>query len=176
MIFQVRMFQGARYSLFNYNTSGAPGGYADFDRFTVDEPHPSGLTRPIPAGKSIVLENMLDDSLLAIKGDALATGPKSDKLASTGPAQFKVMGLPFGRVSLRSVLDNRLVTVSGLGEASRVSLEPARADDDSQAFQWWHRCCRCTRSAARSQKLCFVELAWKRANDRCAATLRRGAL
>jgi len=33
-------------------------------------------------------------------------------------------------------VDNRLVTVTGLGEASRVSLEIARTDDDSQAFQW----------------------------------------
>jgi len=35
MIFQVRTFQGVRYALFNYNVGGAPGGYADFNRFTV---------------------------------------------------------------------------------------------------------------------------------------------
>jgi xylan 1,4-beta-xylosidase len=136
MIFQCRTFQGIRYSLFNYNTSGAPGGYADFDRFTVDEPHPSGFTRPIPAGKTIVLENMLDGSVLVDKGNALAAVPKSDELGSTGAAHFKVVGLPFGRVSLQSVLDNRLVTVTGLGEASRISFEEARAGDDSQSFQW----------------------------------------
>jgi len=136
MIFQVRTFQGIRYSLFNYNTSGASGGYADFTRFTVDEPHPSGFTRPIPAGKTIVLENMLDGSVLVAKGDALAAVPKSDELGSMGATQFKVVALPFGRVSLQSIVDNRLVTVTGLGEASRVSLEIARTDDDSQAFQW----------------------------------------
>jgi xylan 1,4-beta-xylosidase len=102
----------------------------------VDEPHPSGLTRPIPAGKTIVLENMLDGSMLAVKGDTLAALPKSDKLASTSAAQFKVIGLPLGRVSLQSMVDGRLVTVTGLGEASRVSLGKARVGDDTQAFQW----------------------------------------
>jgi xylan 1,4-beta-xylosidase len=136
MIFQGRTFQGIRYSLFNYNASGAPGGYADFNRFTVDEPHPSGFTRPIPTGKTIVLENMLDGSVLVNKDDVLAAVPKNDELGSNGAAQFKVISLPFGRVSLQSVEDNRLVTVTGLGEASRVSLEEARVGDDSQAFQW----------------------------------------
>ena len=131
MIFQGLTFQGIRYSLFNYNTGGAPGGCADFDRFTVDEPRPSGFTRPIPAGKTIVLENMRgDDAVLAVKGDALTAAPKSDTTA------FKVIGLPLGRVSLQAP-DGRFVTVAGLGENGRVSLERAKKPgDDSQSFQW----------------------------------------
>jgi xylan 1,4-beta-xylosidase len=136
MIFQIRTFQGIRYSLFNYNISGAPGGYADFDRFTVDEPHPSGFTRPIPAGKTIVLENMLNGSVLVNKDSALASVSKISELGDTDAAQFKVIGLSLGHVSLQSVMDNRLVTVTGLGEASRVSLKEPRTGDDSQAFQW----------------------------------------
>ena len=38
MAFQLTTFQGVRYTLFNYNTGGKPGGYADFDNFLVDEP------------------------------------------------------------------------------------------------------------------------------------------
>jgi xylan 1,4-beta-xylosidase len=41
MTFQLITFQGVRPSLFNYNTSGQPGGYADFDNYTVEEPRPS---------------------------------------------------------------------------------------------------------------------------------------
>ena len=33
MAFQLTTFQGVRPSLFNFNTSGQPGGYADFDNF-----------------------------------------------------------------------------------------------------------------------------------------------
>ncbi len=132
MIFQGRTFQGVRYSLFNFNTGGAPGGYADFDRFTVDEQHPSGFTHPIPVDKTIVLENLRDGSVLAVKGDTLSGVPKTD----APDARFKVIGLPLGRVSLQTS-DGRLITVTGLGEASRVSLEKAREPgDDSQAFQW----------------------------------------
>ena len=136
MIFQIKTFQGVRYSLFNYSTSGVSGGHADFDRFIVEEPRPSGLTRPIPAGKTITLENMMDSSVLAVKGDTLAAVSKSDQLSSASAAKFKVLGLPLGRVALQSLVDDRLVTVTGLGEASRVSLEKGRDDDDSQAFQW----------------------------------------
>ena len=42
MTFQLRTFQGVRPSLFNFNTSGQPGGYADFDNYTVEEPRAAG--------------------------------------------------------------------------------------------------------------------------------------
>lgn len=131
MIFQGRTFQGVRYGLFNFNGDGLPGGVADFDRFDLHEPYPSGFTRPIPAGQIIVLSNMRgDDAVLAVQRDALVAAPQTDTTA------FTIIGLPLGRVSLQAP-DGRLVTVTGLGENSRVSLEPAKpADDDSQAFQW----------------------------------------
>ena len=56
MIFQLKTFQGVRYSLFHYNDRGAPGGCADFDRFTVAEPHPRGLMQPIPLGRTVSLQ------------------------------------------------------------------------------------------------------------------------
>ncbi len=71
MIFQIKTFQGVRYSLFHYNTGDSPGGFADFDGLTVEEPHPNGFTRPIPIGKTITLENMADGAALVVKGDGL---------------------------------------------------------------------------------------------------------
>jgi xylan 1,4-beta-xylosidase len=59
-VFQLKTFQGVRYSLFNYNTGGAEGGYADFDNFTVDEPRAAGIERSIPIGKTIVITNVAD--------------------------------------------------------------------------------------------------------------------
>lgn len=135
MIFQGRTFQGVRYSLFNYNTGGKPGGHADFERFTVHEPHPSGFTRPIPVGDTITLENMADGTVLVSKGDGLATIAAGDPAARSAAARFKVLDRKLGRVALQSVADERLVTVTGLGEKGRVSLERDHGGD-SQSFQW----------------------------------------
>ena len=55
MTFQLTTFQGVRPALFNYNTSGQPGGYADFDNYTVEEPRARGIEREIPMGKTIAL-------------------------------------------------------------------------------------------------------------------------
>ena len=66
MAFQLITFQGARLALFNYNTGGKPGGYADFDNFKVDEPRAHGIERMIPLGKTITLTSGADGSLLAV--------------------------------------------------------------------------------------------------------------
>ena len=65
MTFQLTTFQGVRPALFNYNTSGQPGGYADFDNYTVDEPRARGIEREIPMGKTITLTSGADGSFLA---------------------------------------------------------------------------------------------------------------
>jgi xylan 1,4-beta-xylosidase len=117
MIFQLKTFQGVRYSLFSYNTAGAPGGYADFDRFTVDEPHPRGLMKPIPFGQIITLTAVADRSTLAVGG----------------VKQFKVVDRGLGRVALQS--DGGYVSVTSPGGKGQVVLktgEPA----DAETFQW----------------------------------------
>ena len=48
MKFQLQTFQGVRPALFNFNTSGQPGGYADFDNYTVEEPRARGIERRFP--------------------------------------------------------------------------------------------------------------------------------
>ena len=81
LVFQLKTFQGVRYCLFNYNTSGSPGGYADFDSFTVDEPRPHGLTKPIPVGQTITLTSLADKAaVLAVKdGSSFAWKAVGDK-------------------------------------------------------------------------------------------------
>jgi xylan 1,4-beta-xylosidase len=65
-VFQLRTFQGVRFALFNYSTGGVPGGQADFNFFTVDEPRPRGLTKPIPVSQSIMLTDLANGNALAV--------------------------------------------------------------------------------------------------------------
>lgn len=128
MIYSGRTFQGVRYCLFNFNTGGTAGGYADFDQFTVVEPCPTGHTRPIPVGKTIILEDARGGTALAVKGDAVAAVP----IPLATP--FKVVGMPLGRVLLQAP-DGRVVTVSG-GEHRAAVAEMDELKTASQLFQW----------------------------------------
>src|SRR5262245_46473472 len=101
MIFQLKTFQGIRYSLFHYHTGNGPGGYADFDKMTVNEPYPSGLMKPIPIGKKIKLTVFGDGPVIVVKDGLLATAPAGDPLASGAAAQFKVVDRGLGRVALQ---------------------------------------------------------------------------
>lgn len=134
MIFQLKTFQGVRYSLFHYQSGAGEGGYADFDRLTVDEPHPRGLMRPIPFGKKITLSVFGDGSVLVMKNDKLSTVlagvPASDKLAGGAAAQFKVVDRGLGRVALQQ--GSKFVSVMAGGEVILRSGRPS----DSETFQW----------------------------------------
>ena len=135
MVYQLRTFQGVRFALFNYNTGGKPGGHVDFAHFSVHEPHPRGLTRPIPEGRVIKIQNLVGGTVLAVKGDTLVGVPGTDPLAGTAAARFKVLARPLGQVALQSAADNRVVGVTGVGADSHVVMETPRPDD-SQLFQW----------------------------------------
>jgi hypothetical protein len=116
MVFQLKTFQGARYALFHYNTGGAPGGHADFDRFDVVEPRPRGLTRPIPYGRQIVLSSLADGRQLAI-GDGL---------------WFRVVDRGRGRVALRAHTGEH-VSVSEDGASVRLKKGSV---GNAETFQW----------------------------------------
>jgi xylan 1,4-beta-xylosidase len=83
MVFQLKTFQGVRYALFHYNTTGAPCSCADFDQFTVDELRSGGLTKPIPIGEVITICSLGDGSVLAVKNATLITVPAGDPSASS---------------------------------------------------------------------------------------------
>ena len=131
MIYQLRTFQGIRYSLFHYNTGAAPGGYADFDKIIVDEMHPHGLMKPIPFGQTILLKTTGDGTHLAVKDGALASVPAGDPLVSTLAARFSVVDRGLGRIALQS--EKGFVSVaSNTGAVTLKTGKPA----DTETFQW----------------------------------------
>ena len=121
LVYQTFTFQGIRYGLFSYNRTGAEGGFADFDRIDVYQPHPHGRMRPIPYGRSIRLASFHATTGLAVSGTTLASG---------APTRFEIVNRGLGRVALRS--GGRHVTVDGDG---KVTLAAGRAGT-AQSFQW----------------------------------------
>ena len=108
MVFQLKTFQGIRYGLFAFNEAGRAGGHADFDDFTVYEPNPRGVFRPIPHGRSIVLSSGWQDL-----------------------GQVEVIALGQGRVALRD--DAGLWSVKQDGAIGRSMIEVAGV---AESFQW----------------------------------------
>ncbi len=109
MAFQLKTFQGVRYSLFAYTLSGAAGGYADVDAFQVDQPYPHGLRRPIPFGRSIHLSSGGHD---------------------LGGGRFFVVDMGLGRTALRG--HGGFVSVGGDGAVSFDATTAGRGE----TFQW----------------------------------------
>jgi hypothetical protein len=121
MVFQLTTFQGVRYALFNYNTQGADGGFADFDSIDVYQPYPHGLMRAIPLGRQVRLVSFRASTGLAV----VAGQPVSGE-----PAAFMVKDMGLGRVALQ--LGERYLSVAADGKASLETGQPGTA----QGFQW----------------------------------------
>lgn len=133
MTFQLRTFQGVRPSLFNFNTSGQPGGYADFDNYTVIEPRARGIEREIPMGRTIVLSSGADGSLLSADtaSNVLVNVPADGAIGKN--TQFQVVDLGLGRVALKAS-NGRYVSA---GETGAVLKELTGAKPgDAESFQW----------------------------------------
>lgn len=133
MIFQLKTFQGVRYALFHYNDAGAPGGYADFTQFTVDEPHPRGLRRAIPAGEAIRLASYDGAWVLVARDGVLAAVPAGDPIGQSAAARFGVIDCGLGRVALQS--EGGRVSASAAGGSVRIAASPS-APSDAEIFQW----------------------------------------
>ena len=133
MTFQLRTFQGVRPGLFNFNTSGRPGGYADFDNYTVDEPRARGIERDIPMGKTIVLSSGADGGLLAanLESSALVHVPAADNVPAN--AKFQVVDLGKGRVALKAG-NGKIVSVTNDGAVLK-DLGDAKPGN-AESFQW----------------------------------------
>jgi beta-xylosidase len=132
MIFQLKTFQGVRYALFHYNTGDARGGYADFAKFTVDEPHPRGLRQPIPVGKTITLATF-GGWALVVRSGALAAVPVGDPLAQTAAAQFRVIDCGLGRIALQSA--GGFISVAASSDSRQV-IVVTDAPTAAETFQW----------------------------------------
>jgi hypothetical protein len=135
MTFQLTTFQGVRPSLFHYNTSGQPGGYVDFDNYTVDEPRAWGIEREIPMGKTIALTSGADGSFLAAdsQNNTLVNVAADAAGAVPQKAKFQVVDLGRGRVALKAA-NGRFVSADG----EKVSLKDlaGKIPGDAESFQW----------------------------------------
>ena len=129
-------FQGVRLALFNYNTTGKPGGYADFDNFTVEEPRARGIERMIPIGKIITLSSGADGSILAVDDQNQFAGQcagQFHEIRLRKRCNSKSLTWATGRVALKTV-NGRFVSVGDEG----VSLKElaGKSLGDAESFQW----------------------------------------
>lgn len=133
--YQLKTFQGVRYALFNFNTQGREGGYADFNSFELAEPRPRGLTRPIPLGKVIVLQSPADSSVLTNWRNFLRPVAVGSPFAQGEAPHFRVLDRGKGRIALQSVSTGGYVTVKGLAGLAEVRIE-AEDQGEASTFQW----------------------------------------
>lgn len=135
MAFQLITFQGVRLALFNYNTGGRPGGFADFDNFNLDEPRARGIERAIPIGRTIVLSSSADGSLLAADTEkSVLVNVSADGAQAPAPkTHFQVVDLGKGRVALKAS-DGRCVS-AGANTVGLVDLSN-KPPGNSETFQW----------------------------------------
>jgi xylan 1,4-beta-xylosidase len=135
MVFQLRTFQGVRFSLFNFNINDVEGGNADFNNFIVQEPRAHGLTRPIPYGKTIVLTSLADSTVLVNWKDFVRPVSINAPFAEGKASRFRVLDRGNGRIALQSLVDSGFVTVKGLGGMAEVRIEKEEKGEAS-LFQW----------------------------------------
>lgn len=135
--FQLTTFQGVRPALFHYNASERPGGYVDFDHYTVEEPRARGREREIPLGKTIVLSAGANgDFLVADLGKDLVTSTRSldDRaVMRERAAHFQVIDVGLGRVALRAA-NGKFLTVEAAGTALKAL--GAAKPGPAETFQW----------------------------------------
>ena len=135
MTFQLTTFQGVRPALFNFNTSGQPGGFADFDNYTCVEPRARGIEREIPMGKTITLTSVADGSLLAAgtHNHALVNVAADATNVVAQKTRFKVVDLGKGRVALVAFNGEY---VSADHEAAVLKDLAGKNPGDAESFQW----------------------------------------
>jgi beta-xylosidase len=138
MVYQLRTFQGIRYSLFHFNRGEADGGYADFDNFDVEESDRRGM-KSIPYDKLITLANNADGKLLAAAGGKLVTVPAPGGGSPVdASARFRVIDRGLGRVALENVADGKWLSAAGPAETGTITVVPPEEDKTNPAysFQW----------------------------------------
>jgi xylan 1,4-beta-xylosidase len=126
LVFQLLTFQGVRYTLFAFDRDGG-GGFADFDAFTVHEPDPRGLTRPIPYGRRITLATLSAPDRCWYQ----ASGGEPLRAYGEGAATpFTVVDRGLGRVALRGAAG-----FVGAGAGGDLQVR-GRPPGPSGTFQW----------------------------------------
>ena len=134
--YQLRTFQGSRYSLFCYSKGkdGKKSGYAEFDDFTVTEPL-ADRTDNLPLGKVITLENKANGSrLFGMRRGLCHSAWKGSREYGSTDCQFRVIDKGEGKVMLECMNGMGYITITGMGLSGDVRLikEPTEAS----LFMW----------------------------------------
>ncbi len=142
MPYQTKTFQGARVSLFAFNSKGRDGGYAEFDDFTVEEPL-ADRSANIPFGKIVSLCN-LSNSQRMQAGNRRMIGSvgKENNDYNSDNCKFKIHDRGNGKAVLEAVNGKGFVTVAGIGMSGDLRLTDKETDDC--LFMWQdmlHRQC-----------------------------------
>ncbi len=139
MIFQLKTFQGVRYSLFGFSEAPraegqwASGGVADFDSFDVEELNPRGLMRAIPVGKTITLAARTGGGGEGEGMNRRDEGERRGAEADRDVLRVSVEDVGLGRVVLRAE-DGRVL--SAKADASVAFAERAEAKEPAARWQW----------------------------------------
>jgi hypothetical protein len=132
--YQLKTFQGVRYSLFAYNAAGREGGFADFRKFRVDEPL-ANRSKNIPFGRVVSLTNLAGGSRVWAKPHGMLHWASPDsKEARPEATQFRVHDRGQGRVALEALDGSGFVTVVGVGLSGDVRMQ--KNPGDGSLFEW----------------------------------------
>ncbi len=132
--YQLKTFQGVRYSLFAFNSAGREGGHADFTSFRVVEPF-ADRSQNLPVGKVITLTNLANNTPVFANPSGMLHWTRADsKQATSASARFRVLDRGRGRVALEAMDGSGFVTVVGLGLSGDVRL--VKKETDGSLFQW----------------------------------------
>ncbi|HEY6899266.1 MAG TPA: glycoside hydrolase 43 family protein, partial [Puia sp.] len=132
--YQLKTFQGGRFTLFAYNTLGKEGGIVEFDRFELSEPM-ADRSKNIPAGKIITLTNLATGNPVWANPHGMMHSAWPGSKERNGPGcQFRVYDRGKGRVALEALNGTGFLTVVGQGLSSDVRL--LRQETGGSLFQW----------------------------------------
>lgn len=134
LAYQMKTFQGVRYTLFAFNTEGKQGGYADFDNFKVDEPL-SNRSKNLPIGKIITLTNLANNQLLwNSPRNIIRNAYFESKDFKIRDSQFRVLDRGKGKIALEAVDGSGFLTVSGIGLSGDLRIN--KTENEGSLFIW----------------------------------------
>jgi hypothetical protein len=132
--YQLKTFQGTRYALFAFNTTGREGGHADFENFTVNEPL-ADRSRNIPLGKIVTFTNIANGTVAWANPHGMLHPTQPGSAQANGPqSQFRVHDRGDGRVALETMDGSGFLTVVGLGLSADV--RPMKEESADSLFMW----------------------------------------
>ncbi len=138
--YQLKIFQGSRYSLFCFNEQDAEWnekksyGTAVFDDFTVNELM-ADRSANLPIGKVITLDNLANGTRFwGMKRGVCHQTTEESKEWSSEDCKFRVHDRGQGRVVLECLNGMGFVTITGFGISADVRL--VKEESEASLFQW----------------------------------------